>query len=117
MVRSLPPISQALQAQVYFAHPYHSWERGLNENTNGLIRQYFPKGADFEPVNNVDIQLVMDRLNHRPGRFGAFVYPVKCGGRKREAFPKLENYICELNLRPSTSDKVRKILFSEESTI
>ena len=38
-------ISQALDAAVYFAHPYHAWERGLNENTNGLIRQYIPKGT------------------------------------------------------------------------
>ena len=40
-------ISKSLKADVYFAHPYHAWERGLNENTNGLLRQYFPKKMDF----------------------------------------------------------------------
>ena len=68
-------ITKALQAQVYFAHPYHSWERGRNENTNGLIRQYFPKGTDFEPVTDADIQQVMDRLNHRPRKVLGFRSP------------------------------------------
>lgn len=68
-------IGQALSAQVYFAHPYHSWERGLNENTNGLIRQYFPKGTDFEPVGDAQIQQVMDRLNHRPRKALRFRSP------------------------------------------
>ncbi len=68
-------IGQALQAQVYFAHPYHSWERGLNENTNGLIRQYFPKGTDFEPVTDAEIQKVTDRLNHRPRKILGFRSP------------------------------------------
>ena len=45
-------IAKALEAKVYFAHPYHSWERGLNENTNGLIRQYIPKGSDFSNLGN-----------------------------------------------------------------
>ena len=40
-------INEKLAAKFYFCHPYHSWERGLNENTNGLVRQYFPKGTDF----------------------------------------------------------------------
>ena len=40
-------VTEGLDAQGYFAHPYHSWERGLNENTNGLICQYLPKGTDF----------------------------------------------------------------------
>lgn len=59
-------IAEALDADFYFAHPYASWERGLNENTNGLIRQYFPKGCDFTTLTQRDIQKAMDRLNNRP---------------------------------------------------
>jgi len=59
-------IARALDAKVYFAHPYSSWERGTNENTNGLIRQYFPKGTDFNKITTEEIQHVMDRLNQRP---------------------------------------------------
>ena len=55
-----------LNAQVYFAHPYSSWERGLNENTNGLIRQYFPKGSRFEDMTDEQVEAVIHRLNHRP---------------------------------------------------
>ena len=43
-------IATALEARSYFAYPYHSWERGLNENTNGLIRQYAPKGVSFDKM-------------------------------------------------------------------
>lgn len=59
-------IAQGLGADIYFAHPYASWERGINENTNGLIRQYFPKGTDFNEVSDEQIKQVMDRLNNRP---------------------------------------------------
>lgn len=59
-------IAKALSADIYFAHPYASWERGINENTNGLIRQYFPKGTDFNRVTDKQIKHVMDRLNNRP---------------------------------------------------
>jgi IS30 family transposase len=45
-------IAEALSAAFYFAHPYHSWERGLNENTNGLVRQYFPKDSDFTAITD-----------------------------------------------------------------
>lgn len=59
-------MAKALNADFYFAHPYASWERGLNENTNGLIRQYFPKDSDFSSITDQDLQRVMDKLNNRP---------------------------------------------------
>jgi IS30 family transposase len=58
--------SGVLEADVYFARPYHSWERGLNENTNGLLRQYFPKGASLKDLTEAHLQRVVDRLNNRP---------------------------------------------------
>ena len=51
-------IGQRLDNDFYFARPYHSWERGANENINGLIRQYFPKGSSFESISNDDVQWV-----------------------------------------------------------
>ena len=59
-------IKEQLHTTVYFAHPYHAWERGLCENTNGLIRQYFPKGLHFDLITDNQVQMVMNRLNNRP---------------------------------------------------
>jgi len=59
-------IAAGLQTRVYFAHPYSSWERGLNENTNGLVRQYFPKKYEFSRITDKDLQQVEDLLNNRP---------------------------------------------------
>lgn len=59
-------ISEALTADIYFAHPYSSWERGLNENTNGLLRQYFPKDTDFKKVSQASVDYAVERLNNRP---------------------------------------------------
>lgn len=59
-------IDEILQTTSYFAHPYHSWERGLNENTNGLIRQYFPKRTDFSNITDEQIHEVQEKLNNRP---------------------------------------------------
>jgi transposase, IS30 family len=59
-------IAAGLQARIYFAHPYSSWERGLNENTNGLVRQYFPKKYEFSRITGKDLQQVEDLLNNRP---------------------------------------------------
>lgn len=69
--------SAALQAECFFAHPYQAWERGLNENTNGLIRQYLPKGTDFDTLNQKDISLIMDKLNNRPRKSLGFNTPKK----------------------------------------
>jgi IS30 family transposase len=59
-------ISTTLDCDYYFCHPYSSWERGLNEYTNGLIRQYFRKGSDFTNITAQKIQEVEDKINHRP---------------------------------------------------
>lgn len=59
-------IAKTLNADFYFAHPYASWERGLNENTNGLIRQYFPKKHDFTTITERHVEHVMNKLNNRP---------------------------------------------------
>jgi transposase, IS30 family len=59
-------IAKALRARIYFAHAYASWERGLNENTNGLVRQYFPKGCDLAKLTAAEVQRVADLLNNRP---------------------------------------------------
>ena len=68
-------IAKRLKARVYFAHPFSSWERGLNENTNGLIRQYFPKKHDFTTITKKQIDHVMDRLNNRPRKCLGFKTP------------------------------------------
>ena len=59
-------IAEKLQADFFFAHPYSSWERGLNEYTNKLIRQYIPKKTDFDNVNNLQIKNITMKLNSRP---------------------------------------------------
>ena len=56
----------------FFAKPYHSWERGANENANGLIQQYFPKKTSFDSINNKNIQYVQHKLNNRPKKIGIF---------------------------------------------
>jgi IS30 family transposase len=57
-------VSDGLEAQGFFAHPDHSWERGLNENTNGLIRQSLPKGKSCDDLTEQDVQSIMDKLNN-----------------------------------------------------
>lgn len=68
-------ISEALEADIYFAHPYSSWERGLNENTNGLLRQYFPKSTDFKKVSQISVDDAVERLNSRPRKALNFKTP------------------------------------------
>ena len=59
-------IAQALKAKIFFATPYHAWEPGLSENTNGLIRDFFPKGTDFSTISNAEVSKVERLLNARP---------------------------------------------------
>jgi IS30 family transposase len=59
-------MTTALDVTVYFADPYSSWQRGLNENTNGLLRQYWPKKTDFKKVTHRNVTSVIVALNNRP---------------------------------------------------
>jgi transposase, IS30 family len=59
-------LADTLGVSCFFAHPYHSWERGLNEHTNGLLRQFFPKGTNFKIVKPEALKHVVDLINHRP---------------------------------------------------
>ena len=68
-------IAEALKAKVYFAHPYSSWERGLNENSNGLLRQYIPKGVDLRLITDEDVDFAVKRINSRPRKCLGFRQP------------------------------------------
>jgi len=70
-------VSRRLRAEFYFAKPYHSWERGLNEHTNGLIRQYFPKKTHFSDISTEDIKRVELLLNNRPRKVLNFETPIE----------------------------------------
>ena len=59
-------VSDELEIDYYFCQPYHSWERGVNEHTNKLIRQYYPKGFDFWCTTATEVQIVENKLNNRP---------------------------------------------------
>ena len=68
-------ITQKLDADYFFAHPYASWERGANENMNGLIREFFPKKMRFDSITKMDVAFAMYRLNHRPRKCLGFRTP------------------------------------------
>lgn len=68
-------VEEATGAQFYFATPHHSWERGTNENTNGLIRQYLPKGMSMQYISEEYFELVESRLNNRPRRILGYASP------------------------------------------
>ena len=68
-------IAHALEATTYFAHPYASWERGINENTNGLLRQFFPKGTDFRTLSWQQVKKAVDNLNNRPRKTRGYRTP------------------------------------------
>ncbi len=68
-------IATELDADFFFAHPYASWERGANENMNGLIRQFFPKKMCFDSITPDQVAFAMHRLNHRPRKCLGFKTP------------------------------------------
>ena len=68
-------IARELKSVFYFAHPFAAWERGANENMNGLIRQYVPKSSDFSFISDDDLEWITNRLNHRPRKCLGFKSP------------------------------------------
>lgn len=69
-------VAQELDIEYYFAKPYHSWERGSNENLNGLIRQYFPKKSDFTKITNQKIKEIENKINNRPRKRFNYENPI-----------------------------------------
>lgn len=74
-------IAKALKTTIYFAKPYHSWERGTNENTNGLIRQFLPKSATLDKVTDDEIKAIEDNLNNRPRKVLGYQTPLEVKSR------------------------------------
>ena len=72
-------IAKRLDAEFYFARPYHSWERCANENPNGLIRQYIPKGTDFSELTDEMLAEIEWKLNHRPRKSLGYRTPLEYG--------------------------------------
>jgi transposase, IS30 family len=77
-------MSNSLDARIFFAKPYHSWERGLNENTNGLVRQYFPKKITFDKMTADDLQRVENKINNRPRKCLGYKTPFEVFSRACE---------------------------------
>ncbi|WP_404324953.1 IS30 family transposase [Cobetia sp. UIB-001] len=70
-------VAKAVTAAMYFCDPYCSGQRGTNENTNGLIRQYFPKETDFHQVSNAELRKVVEKLNDRPLKRLCYLTPAQ----------------------------------------
>jgi transposase, IS30 family len=75
--KSWKHIEEQIQVQCFFANPYHSWERGTNENTNGLIREDFPKKTDFDTISEDEISRVEYKLNTRPRKRLNYLTPLE----------------------------------------
>jgi IS30 family transposase len=75
-------LERRLRLKVFFAHPYHAWERGTNENTNGLLRQYLPKGSDLSILTNEQLRSYVNALNHRPRKCLGYKSPFEAFHKK-----------------------------------
>jgi len=82
-------IASILNASCYFARPYHSWERGLNEHTNGLVRQYIPKSRNLNEVTDEELALIEARLNHRPRKVLGYKTPYEVFYQKPDSVAEL----------------------------
>tara|TARA_R110002049_G_scaffold181457_2_gene348892 strand:+ start:3120 stop:3509 length:390 start_codon:yes stop_codon:yes gene_type:complete len=68
-------IAEQLNIDFYFAKPYHSWQRGANENLNELVRQYFPKKHNFDTINDKQVYKAVEKLNNRPRKRYDYLTP------------------------------------------
>jgi transposase, IS30 family len=82
--------------RVYFAKPYCAWQRGTNENTNGLVRQFFPKGSDMAHVPAKQFEKVQHLLNNRPRRRLGYAFPVILHGTPASISASLPNVVYSL---------------------
>ena len=71
-------LERRVATRFYFATPHHAWERGTNENTNGLLRQYLPKGASMAEITQHDCNRIAARLNQRPRKTTGYPAPREC---------------------------------------
>ena len=95
---SFKELEKSLPTAVYFAQPYHAWERGLNENTNGLLRQYFPKGKSLSDISQEELNEVEKQLNHRPRKCLGYRTPAEALAQAMG----LKCCTCKLNPRDRT---------------
>jgi IS30 family transposase len=97
-------IASKLGATVYFARPYHSWERGLNEHTNGLVRQYLPKSKRLDKLDNEIVKEIENLLNNRPRKVLQFRTPIEVFHERRRDCPffcvNSFNHVSKPNLSP-----------------
>ena len=80
-----PRVARALSTDIYFAEPYKPWQRGTNENTNGLIRQYLPKKRRLDDLTEAEITRIENRLNHRPRKCLGYLTPYEVFNNTRES--------------------------------